>query len=36
MVNWLAELNAGLKGGDPLPERVQLERFIVQLARPRN
>ncbi|MDW8242892.1 MAG: DNA polymerase III subunit delta [Thermogemmata sp.] len=32
---WLAELNAGLKGGDPLPERVQLERFIVQLARPR-
>ncbi|MEJ5274724.1 MAG: DNA polymerase III subunit delta [Thermogemmata sp.] len=33
--HWLAELNAGLKGGDPLPERVQLERFIVQLARPR-
>jgi DNA polymerase-3 subunit delta len=35
LANWLAELNAGLKGGDPLPERVQIERFIVQLARPR-
>lgn len=33
--HWLAELNAGLKGADPLPERVQIERFIVQLARPR-
>jgi DNA polymerase-3 subunit delta len=32
---WLAELNAGLKGADPLPERVQIERFIVELARPR-
>ncbi len=32
---WLVELNAGLKGANPLPERVQLERFIVQLARPR-
>ncbi len=32
---WLVELNAGLKGAHSLPERVQLERFIVQLARPR-
>ena len=32
---WLAEINLGLKGGNALPERVQLERLIVLLARPR-
>jgi DNA polymerase-3 subunit delta len=32
---WLAEINLGLKGGNPLPERVQVERLIVLLARPR-
>jgi DNA polymerase-3 subunit delta len=32
---WLAEINLGLKGGNPLPERVQVERLIVMLARPR-
>jgi DNA polymerase-3 subunit delta len=31
----LVELNLGLKGGCALPERVQVERFIVTLARPR-
>ncbi|HEV3436688.1 MAG TPA: DNA polymerase III subunit delta [Gemmata sp.] len=32
---WLAEINLGLKGGNPLPERVQVERLVVLLARPR-
>src|SRR5439155_25426917 len=31
----LAEINLGLKGGNPLPGRVQVERFVIQLARPR-
>lgn len=35
LTEWLAELNLGLKGGSPLPERVQVERFVVRLARPR-
>jgi DNA polymerase-3 subunit delta len=30
----LLELSVGFRGGSPLPERTQLERFIVQLARP--
>ena len=33
--DWLVEINYGLKGGNPLPERVQVERLIVMLARPR-
>ena len=32
---WLTEINLGLKGGNPLPERVQVERLVVMLARPR-
>jgi DNA polymerase-3 subunit delta len=32
---WLVELNLGLKGGNPLPARLQLERLLVRLARPR-
>lgn len=32
---WLAEINLGLKGGNALPERVQIERLMVLLARPR-
>jgi len=32
---WLVEINLGLKGGNPLPERAQVERLIVKLARPR-
>jgi len=33
--DWLVEINLGLKGGNPLPPRLQLERLIVKLARPR-
>jgi DNA polymerase-3 subunit delta len=33
--DWLVEINLGLKGGSPLPGRLQLERLIVRLARPR-
>lgn len=32
---WLVEINLGLKGGNPLPPRLQIERLIVKLARPR-
>ena len=35
ITEWLVELNSGLKGGNPLPPRLQLERLIVKLARPR-
>lgn len=35
LTSWLVEINLGLKGGNPLPERVQVERLIVKLARPR-
>ena len=35
LTEWLAEINLGLKGGNPLPERVQVERLVVMLARPR-
>ena len=35
LTNWLVEINLGLKGGSALPERVQVERLIVKLARPR-
>ena len=31
----LIEINLGLKGGNPLPEKMQLERLLVKLARPR-
>ncbi len=36
LMEWVVELNLGLKGGNPLPPRVQLERLIVRLARPRD
>jgi DNA polymerase-3 subunit delta len=36
LTEWLAEINLGLKGGNPLPERVQVERLVVLLARPRD
>ncbi len=32
---WLVDINLGLKGGNPLPPRLQLERLVVKLARPR-
>ncbi len=35
LTDWLVEINFGLKGGNALPERVQVERLIVMLARPR-
>ena len=35
LTDWLVEINLGLKGGNPLPERVQVERLVVLLARPR-
>jgi DNA polymerase-3 subunit delta len=34
LTDWLVELNLGLKGGNALPERVQVERLVVMLARP--
>ena len=35
LTDWLVEINFGLKGGSALLERVQVERLIVTLARPR-
>lgn len=35
LTEWLTDINLGLKGGNPLPERVQVERLVVILARPR-
>jgi DNA polymerase-3 subunit delta len=35
LTEWLTEINIGMKGGNPLPERVQVERLVVMLARPR-
>ncbi len=34
IADWLVEINLGLKGGSPLPERLQLELLLVKLARP--
>jgi DNA polymerase-3 subunit delta len=34
LTDWLVETNFGLKGGSALPERIQVERLIVMLARP--
>lgn len=34
LTDWLVEINFGLKGGSALPERIQVERLIVTLARP--
>jgi DNA polymerase-3 subunit delta len=35
LLEGLVEINLGLKGGSPLSGRLQVERFIVRLARPR-
>lgn len=35
LTEWLTDINLGVKGGNPLPERVQVEHLIVRLARPR-
>jgi DNA polymerase-3 subunit delta len=34
LYDWLLELNWGLRGGSPLPERTQFERLLVRMARP--
>jgi DNA polymerase-3 subunit delta len=34
--DWLLEVDGGLKGGSPLPERLQVERLVVRLAKPRS
>jgi DNA polymerase-3 subunit delta len=31
----LVDINLGLKGGNPLPNRLQVERLLTKLARPR-
>ncbi len=31
LYQWLLELNMGLRGGSPLPERTQFERFLMRL-----
>ena len=33
LFDMLIELDSGLKGSNPLPERLQIERLIVRLAR---
>jgi DNA polymerase-3 subunit delta len=35
LYDWLLETDGGLKGGNPLPERLQLERLVVRLAKGR-
>jgi len=35
LYDWLLEIDLGLKGGNPLPPAVQLERLVVRLAQPR-
>ena len=36
LYDWLLEVDGGLKGGNPLPERLQLERLVVRLAKSRS
>jgi DNA polymerase-3 subunit delta len=36
LYDWLVEVDQGMKGGSPLPEKLQMERLIVRLARPRS
>ncbi|QVL32216.1 DNA polymerase III subunit delta [Telmatocola sphagniphila] len=35
LYNWLVETDLGLKGGNPLPPRIQLERLVVKMAKAR-
>jgi DNA polymerase-3 subunit delta len=35
LFDWLLEMDLGMKGNNPLPPAVQLERFVVKLAQPR-
>jgi DNA polymerase-3 subunit delta len=34
LYDWLIELNFGIRGGSPLPERTQFEQLLVRMARP--
>jgi DNA polymerase-3 subunit delta len=36
LYDWLLAADLGMKGGNPLPDRLQLERLIVRMARPRD
>jgi DNA polymerase-3 subunit delta len=35
ILDWLVEINLGVKGGNALPAKLQVERLVVKLARPR-
>jgi len=35
LFDWLLETDLGMKGDNPLPRSVQLERLVVRLAQPR-
>ena len=35
LYDWLLEIDSGMKGGNPLPDKMQMERLIVRLARGR-
>ena len=35
LYDWLLETDSGPKGGSPLPDRSQMERLVVRLARAR-
>lgn len=34
LTEWCVETSLGLRGGNPLPPRLQIERLVVKLARP--
>lgn len=34
--DWLVEIDAGMKGGNPLPPRMQIEMLLARLAKPRS
>jgi DNA polymerase III subunit delta len=36
ILEWIVEVQLGLRGGSALPERIQVERLIAQLTRPRD
>jgi len=35
LYDWLLEIDSGIKGGNPLPDKMQMERLIVRLSRQR-
>jgi DNA polymerase-3 subunit delta len=36
LFDWLVEIDQGMKGGSPLPDKLLFERFIVRMARTRS